>query len=403
MSVARLIFAGGGSYNGNLHTGLASSKQPSQESVELSGGRKYWIGFGISAVLLAAFFLTVDIGRLGEELAGANYVYLVPAVALYLVSVGFRTLRWKWLLRHIKQIGWLRLYPVVVVGYMANNLLPMRLGELVRSYYVGEREGISKVSALVTIFVERLLDALTLLLFIAAIALFVPLAGLAEGFAERSGVPWPLLATALSVPFVAAFAVLLLLALSPSRAQALAIAVIRLLPHRFQARLQDMLETFLHGLVPLRSPGTIAVLFLLTVPIWLFEAGLFFVLGFSFDLHNMYDSPGEMAIALVLVTAIANIGSSVPAAPGGVGLFELVARETLVLLPLAAIDRAVAAGYVAVVHIALLLPMIALGQLFLWTEQLSLRRLSRAGQEFGGPRPDGLASAEMPGDGEKVE
>ena len=269
----------------------------------MSGGRKFWIGFGISAVLLALFFLTVDIGRLGEELASANYIFLVPAVALYLVSVGFRTLRWKWLLRHMKQIGWLRLYPVVVVGYMANNLLPMRLGELVRSYYVGEREGISKVSALVTIFVERLLDALTLLLFIAAIALFVPLAGLAEGFAERSGVPWPLLATALSVPFVAAFAVLLLLSLSPSRAKALAISVIRLLPHRFHARLQDMLETFLHGLVPLRSPGTIAVLFILTVPIWLFESGLFFVIGFSFDLHEMYDSPGEMAIALVLVTA----------------------------------------------------------------------------------------------------
>ncbi len=77
------------------------------------------------------------------------------------------------------------------------------------------------------------------------------------------------------------------------------------------------------------------------------------------------------------VTAVANIGSSIPAAPGGVGLFEIVARETLVLLPDSHIDRAVAAAFATVVHAALLIPMIVLGQLFLWAGHVSLRRLSR--------------------------
>ena len=88
----------------------------------------------------------------------------------------------------------------------------------------------------------------------------------------------------------------------------------------------------------------------------------------------------ELAVAVVLVTAIANIGSSIPAAPGGIGLFELLARETLVLLPLATVDRSVAGGFAAVVHAALLLPMILLGQLFLWAEQVSFRKLSQAGR-----------------------
>ena len=354
-------------------------------------GGKFWVGMAISVVLLALFLLTVDVGGMLDALASADYLLLAPAIGLYLVSIGFRTLRWRWLLRHMRLISVARLYPVVVVGYMANNLLPMRLGELVRSHYVGEREGISKVSALVTIFIERLLDALTLLLFIAVIAVFVPLSGVAEGFGERSGVAWPLLAAALSLPFVAAFAVLLLIALAPRRAEAIALAVIRAGPRRFHKRLADTLETLFHGLAPLNSVRSIAALFLLTVPIWLFEAGLFYVIGIGFGLDEIYDGVVAMALAMVLVTAVANIGSSIPAAPGGLGLFELVAREALVLIPLATVDRALAAGYVAVVHAALLLPMIILGQVFLWSEQISLRRLSRAGRTLADRTGEGLA------------
>ena len=339
---------------------------------------KFWIGFAISLLLLILFLVTVDLDRMGDALADANYLYVVPAVAMYLVSVLFRTLRWQVLLRHMRPIRIRRLYPVVVVGYMANNLLPMRLGELVRSYYVGDREGISKTSALATIFVERVLDALTLLFFISAIALFVPLAGLAEAFGDRWGVPWPLLVVAFTVPFVVAFGTLLLVAFFPARAAEVAMVLIRPLPQRFEAPLRELIDLFLEGLIPLRSPRTLALLLLMSVPIWLFEAGLFFLVGFSFGLDNVFDNLGEMAVAAVLVTAIANIGSSVPAAPGGIGLFELIARETLVFLPLATVDRAVAGAFAAVAHLALLLPMIFLGQVFLWTGHISLRRLSRA-------------------------
>ena len=346
----------------------------------MTGGMRLWTGLVISVVLMALFLLTVDAGRMVDAVVSANYWYVAPAIGLYLVSILFRTLRWQRLLRHMKHVGLWRLYPVVVIGYMANDILPMRLGELVRSYYVGEREGISKASALVTVFVERLMDALTLLLFIAVVAVFVPLIGLAEAFGERSGLPWPVLAAALSLPFIGAFIALLVLATAPSRARALTIRLVKTLPKGLGDRLLPLVDTFLEALKPLRSLRTVLVLFSLSVPIWLFEVGLFFLIGISFELHELYDSLWDLAIALVLVTAIANIGSSVPAAPGGIGLFELVARETLVLLPLAAVDRALAGGYVVVVHAALLLPMIVLGQVFLLAQHLSLGSLWKAGQ-----------------------
>ena len=150
---------------------------------------KYWIGIGVSIILLAYFLFTVDIRRMLDALAGANYWYIIPAVGMYFVSVYFRSMRWSVMLKRLKPVGARRLFPVVVVGYMANNIIPMRLGELVRSYYLSQREGISATSALVTVFVERIFDALALLFFIAVITPFVPIAGLVQDFGERWGLP----------------------------------------------------------------------------------------------------------------------------------------------------------------------------------------------------------------------
>ena len=345
----------------------------------MNGGKRVWIGLLLSAIFVALFFVTLDFRRLMDALMGANYVYVVPGIGLYLIGVWFRTMRWRRLLHHIREVPTARLFPVVVVGYMANNLLPLRLGELVRSYYVGEREGVSKAAALVTIFIERLLDALMLLLFIVVIAVFVPLIGLAEGFSERWSLPWPLLAGAISLPFIVAFGVLVVVAYAPSRVRALIVLVLRPLPAALEGRLMHVADMFLEGLRSLKNPSTVLLVFILSAPVWLFEAGLFVLVGYSFGFHEIYDSLPELIVAMVLVTAIANIGASIPAGPGGIGLFELIARETLVLLPLAAVDRAVAGGYVAVVHACLLIPMIALGQFFLWQQHVSLRSLTKLG------------------------
>ena len=340
---------------------------------------KFWLGLGLSALLVALFFVTVDVEHMLDALSGANYLYVIPAVGLYLIGVFFRTMRWQALLRHIKHVSNKRLFPVVVIGYMANNLLPMRLGEVVRSYYLGEREHISKSSALATIFIERIFDALTLLLFVALVALFVPVSGVAEGFGAQWGIPPHLLAAGLSLPFVAAFVVMLLFSRWPDKARALAVIVMKPLPSRFpHARAMHIIDYFLTGFAPLSNLRVLGLLFALSMPVWAFEVGLFYLIGFSFGFHHIYDNPWHLVAAMALVTALANIGSSIPSSPGGIGLFELIARETLVLLPLATVARSDAAAFAAVSHFALLLPMIILGQVFLWAGNLSLRKLARA-------------------------
>ena len=341
---------------------------------------KYYIGIGFSVVLFALFLFTVDIRRMLDALSGANYWFVLPAVVMYMVSVYFRSLRWTVMLRHLKPVKTMRLYPVITIGYMANNLLPMRLGELVRSYYVGEREGIDKTAALMTVLVERVFDALTLLFFIAVATPFVPVAGFVEWFAERLGVPGLVVILGFSLPFVIAFSLLVLFAAYPGPTHAFALKMASPLPTRLASVVDSLIAMLLQGLSPLREPRKLAILFVLSIPIWLTEAAVFWIMGFPFGLVDTHSGPGTMAVTMVLVTSITNIGSSVPLAPAGLGLFEFIARETLILSPLATVERPVAAGFAILVHAVIVLPMIVLGQVFLWAAHISLNRLTRDGR-----------------------
>ena len=344
---------------------------------------KFWIGLGISVAFLVIFFLTADPQVLLDTLRQADYVFLFPAIGLYLISILFRALRWNVLLKHIKFIKPIRLYPVVVVGYMANNLLPMRLGEVVRSYYLSEREGISKVSALMSIFLERVLDALILILLIVICIPFFPVFGLAEAFEQHHGGLYLLSGLALAFLFLIIFLLLFFAALAPARTQSFFLFAVKWVPSKFEPLITQNIAMLLEGLMSLRKLDTIALLFLLSFPVWLCEVGLFVLIGYSFGLDGSYQNLIEMVLAMILVTSVANIASSVPGPPGGIGIFEWVAREVLILIPAIGIDRTLGTAYVSVVHAALLLPMILFGQLILWLDHISLVRLYRSSRSSG--------------------
>lgn len=343
----------------------------------MSKVNKYWISSLTGLVFVTIFLITTDWSGLLDALLKANYWYLIPACLLYQASTFCRAFRWRILLRHIKKISTLNLYPIVVVGYMANNLLPLRVGELVRAYYIGERESISSISALTTIFIERLFDALTLLLFLVVLAVFVPMMELAKEFSNLSNVPWFLLPIIISVPFIAMFVVLIISAYRPSIIENLMSVLIRPIPNVIGQRILHFARLGILGLESLKDPKLIFFLFILSLPIWILESALFFVVGYSFSLNEFYSSFADMVAAILIVTSLSNIGSSIPSTPGGIGLFELIARETLVLLPIASVDRSIAAAYVVVVHAVLIIPMIVLGQVFLLTGNMTIKKIWR--------------------------
>ena len=142
----------------------------------MNGGRvrlaRGAIGIGISALALVLVLRQVDLARTAGVLAGAIPGWLALMVAFQLADVSLRGLRWQRLLAPIRRVALSRTFDYLLVGYLANNILPARLGELVRSHYLGDREGISRTTTLGTVVVERTVDT-AVLVAIASLAILV--------------------------------------------------------------------------------------------------------------------------------------------------------------------------------------------------------------------------------------
>ncbi len=318
------------------------------------------VGFALSLVFLWIAFRDLHLGEVWEALKGASYIWLIPGVAVYFISVWFRSWRWKFLLRGSKVVPTSRLFPVVVIGYMGNDILPFRLGEVLRAYVLWRKEGIHVGTTLTTALLERLFDGLTLVCFVLFGLLFLPLsASLGR------------LVLIASAVFFGALVVFLFLAARPDLLRRAARGVLdRVVPARFRPPILRFLEGVIAGLEGLRSARDVFVLFGVTVWVWLLEALKYWLVSFAFDLHLGYVGVMVMGGAINLLTAL-------PSLPGYIGTFEMGIK----ILQGMGAPAAAAGSYILVLHAILLVPVTLLGLVFMgmegvrWTEVGEAARL----------------------------
>jgi uncharacterized protein (TIRG00374 family) len=324
------------------------------------------LGIAVSAFFLVwAFRQVTDLGVVGTALREANYLYVLPALGAYFFGVWLRSARWHYLLRPLRTLSPNNLFPVVVIGYMANDVLPARLGEFVRAYVLGERERLPKSTILATIAVERTFDGLAMLLFVVVSTFFVPLDARLQGIFQLA-----------AAVFLAAIAVFFAVASSPRLASRLVSIASRALPRRLRPKFADLAGRFLSGLAVFQSWRLVLATFALSLASWLAEATMYLIVALGFGLELP-------PTAYLLTTAFANLAGMVPSAPGYVGPFEFGALASLSLFGVSA-DHAL--SYVLVLHAALLIPVTLLGFVYLWRYGLSIRTLwsSKAGTEGRG-------------------
>ena len=346
---------------------------------------RLWLGVGVSTLFILFLVWTVELEDLIHALKQANYLYVLPAVIVYFVGVYFRALRWRYILSPLRLMPVTRLYPVVVIGYAANNVLPARAGELVRAYYLAQREQFSGSTALATIGVERLYDGLTLFV-ISVLSAFILL--MLGGFGEIGGIyrnaAFALAAVAgLCLAF--GLAVITFVAVNPLALQVID-RLLNLAPARFRPSLRELAFNFVRGLSVLKSPKRHGVVFLLSLPVWLGEIAVYLTIAYSFGIHDQFANYGSFLLAIVLVTGTSNLSTAFPVSIGGIGPFELIAQQTLSVL---GVDAALAASYALVVHlVALWLPVNLAGLALMWRENLSLKQLTTT--------PEGKSETEDP-------
>ena len=176
MNKAEGVNESGGAVESRETGGTAEARKP-----ERRRARHFWIGMGISVFFLALLFRSMDFAKLLAALRAMDALFLVPAVASTLFSYYVRAYRWKLLLAEEKNTSMGNLFAAVSIGYMANNLLPARIGELVRVYVLGEREGIDKGTVFASLVLDRLFDGCAVLCILMATLFTLRLPGESEG------------------------------------------------------------------------------------------------------------------------------------------------------------------------------------------------------------------------------
>jgi uncharacterized protein (TIRG00374 family) len=319
---------------------------------------KLWLGIVVSAVCLWIALRGLDFQTFWQVMRQANYWWLAPGVGVYFLAVWARTWRWHYMLRHLAPIPVSRLFPIVVIGYMGNNVYPARAGEVLRSYVLKRKERVPISASLATVVLERLFDGLVMLLFVFVTLPFAPLPPVYSS-----------LVTILSIVFLAALAAFLVIAARPERmSRVYAWIVERFVPARFRSLVHGLFDRFVEGLQSLRSPRDLALIFVSSTLIWLTETGKYWFVMHAFPFETSF-------LVLMLMTAVVNLFTTLPSTPGYIGTFHVPGIAVLMAFN---VDQAIATSYTVVLHVALWLPITALGAWYMLSEHLGWGDFGRA-------------------------
>lgn len=321
-----------------------------------------WLGILVSAVFLWLALRGLELNTVWADIRAARYGWLIPGVLAYFVGVWVRTWRWDYMLRPVKHMPVSRLFPVVVIGYMGNNIYPFRAGELLRSYVLRRREGVAMSASLATVIVERVFDGLVMLVFVFVALPFTPI----PSESVRSVV------IIASVAFLGALLVFFGMAAMPGRAYSLVEWVgNRFLPGRVRPPLLDFTHRFLDGLESLRNFRNVLMIFFTSIIIWLLETVKYWFVMQAFPFEVSF-------FALMLMNGVVNLATTLPSAPGYVGTFD---APGIAILTLYGVNESLAGAYTLVLHAALWLPITVLGAVYMVRQGLGWSDFTRATQE----------------------
>lgn len=313
-----------------------------------------WLGLGgvlVSLLALGFIIWRIDLKRVWDQLSRFGWFAWLVGACIYILAFIPRGWRWKLMLPASRQIGWVDVTKVVIVGYAANNILPFRLGEVVRSFIAGTRFKISKLTCLGTIAAEKALDGCCLLALLASTLPFVTVREEWRSVFRR-------LALVLALLFALSLAGCF--ALAKRDAWFLSHAKRRLPPVLF-----GLFQTGMGAVAAFKSGRTMAITMALTFCVWALEG-----LCFSFFLDRM---GVEMPLPRgFFCLAVVNMSILVPSAPGYVGVFQAGAVGAMVALGL---DASQGLALAIITHAAQFFPTTILGVAFAGTMGLSWRRL----------------------------
>lgn len=298
---------------------------------------------GLVSVLFFVWALRgVKWNKVMQSWAQIQWGWACLAAAAYLVGMWLRGLRCAWILRPYRTISSWHGTQLVLIGYAANNILPARLGELVRSYALTRREKVDYGISLSTLLMERILDGLAIVGILWFAGSFISKRAWIDEIGWVAG----------SI-FVGAMIVVLLARLGAGFYKRLLAWGTGLLPGGLGSKVESFGLRLFDGTHCLqwdrRLPGILGM----SVLIWLVEGSMFAIMLKAFGWPMSW-------LAAYLAMSITNLGVLVPSSPGHLGTFHAFCSKVLVVVGVVA-TKSDALGYAAAVHLFQLVPVTLLG------------------------------------------
>jgi uncharacterized protein (TIRG00374 family) len=324
----------------------------------LPKSRLHWylpIAIGLSLIFLYLAIRGVNWDEFLSSLQHCQAVYLLPAIFITLINFFVRSQRWGILVRANQPVPTLTMFWSTGVGYLGNNFLPFRTGEILRSIALGYKTGMSKIYVLATALTERVIDAIFLIIL--GILLIPSIHTIPEWLPPAM---WTL-------GFLGFTAMLLLLFAPHLEKQIKYILDHFPLPANWRLALQNWLEQFLQGAASFQNPGRSVQFFILTCLIWLLDAlGMMFSgRAFSLDI--------SISQSLLLLVGL-GLSSAIPSAPGYIGVFQFVAVN---ILGIFAYPKSQVLAFILVAQATGMLLTLIWGLVGLWTMGINPGELNR--------------------------
>ena len=321
----------------------------------------FWVGSGISVLLLLLLLRKIDFSSLVEALRKLDLRCLAAAVSFTFVSYWLRAVRWRYLLLHERPLPLSSLYSAVLIGYMANNLFPARLGEFIRAWVLAEREKLQAPAVFASLVIDRLFDGFSVMVMLAVVLLTLQLPPEMEQSASllRAG------GTTMLLFYAGVILFLVLLKLRPVAALSLLARLLKPFPASITEKAIPLAGSFLGGLRFSYGGRDLLGILMSSLLIWISATLPIYLVLLGFGIHLPLTA--SFFIMVLLVFAV-----MVPAAPGYIGTYHLACYTGLAAFGL---PDTQAISIALVVHGVGFFPVILGGLYQVWSLGMSLGKM----------------------------
>jgi uncharacterized protein (TIRG00374 family) len=297
---------------------------------------------GIAFLILA--FRTFRYGEFVDAVRDFNFYYLPPVLTIFFVSYLIRGIRWRIILNSVKRISFYNSFSAILIGQMGNNLLPARLGEIIRAYVIGNRENISKSSSLASIILERTFDGVTLIILLAVLVSFLHFPLWVEKMVLLS-----------TIIFGSVFFFLTVCVYKTEEIMKFLKRRLPLLDWKNPEKVSSVLMKFISGLGLLKDKKKVIIVFIFSIMVWICEAIVYYALFKALGIVVPF-------YASIFVLAVINFGIMIPSLPAGIGTFHYAC---IIALTVFNVNKNVGLVYSVILHGIMYFSLVSSGLFFM--------------------------------------